>query len=689
VFSVGVDSGGTFTDSVIIGDDGSVTVGKALSTPARPAQGVLDSIGQAAQHRGLSLREALQQARFLAHGTTVGVNALLTATGERVGMLMTSGFEDTLAIARTNKALGLSEDELTRATAWEKPAPIVEPGMTRGLLERVDRDGSISMPLDEEHARMQVQHLKDAGIRSVGVCLLWSFLNPAHEQRVAEILREMIPDAHVTLSSVLAPRMGEYERANTVALNCYVGHRVTSYLTDLEQTLEAHGLGGPLLVAQSAGGVQYASAMAARPIDTLMSGPVGGVGASIAVGRHLGHHDIITTDVGGTSFDVSIVLGGEPQYARRPMVGRDPISNSVVDIESIGTGGGSIAWVDERTNALHVGPQSAAADPGPACYGRGGVLPTVTDAAAALGYLTSVGPQLSFSREAAVAAIEEHIAAPLRIDVLAAAEAVLQVACAQMADLVRRMTVQRGQDPRDATLYAFGGAAPQYAGRYADDLGVREVVFPVNAPVFSAFGAVCHELRSVASSDSPRHFPPDIDWLLASLAELEERASARLASDFGEISTTRRMRMRFRRQTHELFVPLPAGRIDVDALEAAEKTFVEEYERLFGEGTAYRDAGVDVIGLVVEATVPLGLPSNRRDHSSTEREVRTRSAWFAGRELSCEVVDSTFVDPRQWIAGPAFVEMPTTTIVVNPGQRLRVDERGNAVLQMTGATSGN
>jgi N-methylhydantoinase A len=365
------------------------------------------------------------------------------------------------------------------------------------------------------------------------------------------------------------------------------------------------------------------------------------------------------------------------------MVGRYPIATPVVDIESIGTGGGSIAWLDEDTGGLRVGPRSAGADPGPACYGRGGIEPTVTDAAAVLGYLESLGGRLSLDVEAAEKAIDSHLATPMGVDVRTAAEGVLRVANAQMADLVRRVTVQRGHDPRDAVLYAFGGAAPQYAGRYAADLGAKAVVIPANAAVFSAFGAVATDLRATAALDAPRSFPPSNEWAQDALTTLEEQARRELGSgDGATLKVERWAGMRFRRQVHELRVDVPNGPVADGTFEAMATAFVDEYERLFGAGTAYRDAGLELVGLRVEVASELPHPEHLRSEAVDRAPVRTRAAWFDGVEHQCPLYDGDRLAVGFAVEGPAFIEMPTTTVTVYPGQSATVDEHGHVTLDL-------
>ncbi len=679
---IGVDAGGTFTDVVLVDDAGTVTVGKAFSTPDRPADGVMLAIADAARTAGIERRVALSSARLLAHGTTVGVNALLTRSGARVGLLTTAGFEDTLAIARIDKTTGLPQDLLLDPFAWRKPEPLVARGCIRGIVERVDRWGEVVVPIDEESAVAAIDALRELHVGAVAISLLWGFANPVHEQRLAEIVAERLPGVHVTLASELAPRLGEYERTTSAVLNAYIGPIVARYLQDLDTQLRGEQFGGSLFVTQSTGGVQQLEQVVKRPLDTVWSGPVGGLGAAAAIGRVLGHRDIITSDVGGTSFDVGLVVGGALQYARRPTIGQYAIATPVVDVESIGTGGGSIVWIDPYSGGLRVGPRSAGASPGPVCYGRGGTEPTVTDAAVVLGLLDRLGSEIELDAESAEKAVLAVVAEPLGLDPHEASEAIVRVACAQMADLVRRVTVQRGHDPRTFVLYAFGGAAPQYAARYAAELGVSQVVVPANAAVFSAYGAVASDVHTSAELELPAVFPPPLAWLEEVLDRLEHRVRTELAGagDPTAVVVERSATLRFRRQVHALRVPLPPGRIDAGTLDAVAAGFEDEYQRVFGPGTAYTDAGIEFVGVRVEATIPMPTPVPRRPDRSGREPTRRRRAWFGGSAVECPVYDGATLSPELTLAGPAFVELPTTCIVIPPGDSATIDDMGNVTI---------
>jgi N-methylhydantoinase A len=686
---IGIDSGGTFTDSVIFAPGAPPFIGKALSTPERPALGCLESVADAAKGLGLTVEETLQQTGHICHGTTVGLNTLLTGTGARVAFLTTAGFEDTLAIARINKAVGLEASASTDASQWDKPRELVQRSLTFGIPERVASDGAVVHHLDERASLEVLAKCEEAGAESVAISLLWSFLNPTHERRLAELAAAVLPQAHLSLSSDLAPRMGEYARASAVALNGYIGPRVQTYLADLETQLREAGFSGSLFIMHSGGGVKAAADISRRPIETLLSGPIGGLSATVSVGKSLNDNHIVSADVGGTSFDVGLVVAGREQYAKKPMIGRYPLATRMVDIESVGTGGGSIAWVDPAAKTLRVGPASAGAEPGPVSYGRGGTLPTVTDAAVVLGHVVKLAGDLELDRSAAESSIAREIAGPLGVSVREAAEGILRVATAQMSDLVRAVTVHRGHDIRRFTLYAFGGAGPQYVCDLLDDLGIEKAVVPSLASVFSAYGGAASDLRAFVETDAPQQFPPAADWLNDLLNGLQQQVQENLSApaNGSSVRVTRELGMRFHRQVHDIRVPVPAGQLSADSMAALADSFVTLYEHHFGSGTAHRSARMDMSSISVEASVALGKQEALSSSPAASVPESSRLAWFNGSQFECRAIPPESLVPGETYPGPLFVELPTTTVVVRPGHSVRVDTQGNIHLLRAGEQS--
>lgn len=682
MYLIGVDTGGTFTDTVAVAGDGATGVGKALTTHGELIEGVLESIGRAAAAIGLSRAELLASTEIVSHGTTVGLNALLTGSGAKVGLLVTAGFESALPMARSNKLHGLPEELITNAQHWCKPPLLVPRRYIAGVVERVDAAGQIVVPLDEAQARAAVRKLLSSGVEVIAVALLWSPVNDAHERRLAEIVAEEAPDMLVSLSSVIAPRIGEYERTATVTMNAYIAPLVSRYVDALEHRLHAEGFDGRLLMMTMGGGVRRAQTLRQSPVHLLQSGPVGGMLAAQRLGVALDCQNVIATDVGGTSFDVGLVVGGDLPRATRPRIGRHGVAVPVIDIGSIGTGGGSIAWIDEHLGALQVGPQSAGSMPGPACYGRGGQQPTVTDASVVLGYLERLGGSLKLDRAASLAAMRS-VAEPLGLSIEAAAEGVLRVANAQMADLVRRSTIQRGHDPRQFVLLAYGGAAPQYVGRYAADLGVRRVVVPALAPQFSAWGAVCADFRTLLERElPPRPFRLPLEGFEQALERLEQEARLELGvadqEKHGQVIVTRRAGLRFTSQIHAIEVELPAGPLTQERIAAVEAEFRQTYERVVGRGSTAADSQVEITTVSVEARVPTHVIERSVETVSVQpRPSRHRDAWFDGASRSVPVYSRTDFGAGSRVAGPAFIESEQTTVVIYPSQQACSDAFGN------------
>lgn len=674
--TIGVDTGGTFTDVVVVSDDGEVAVGKAFSTPPDFEQGVLDSVGAAAGSLGLTTAELLAQTDVIARGTTVGLNGLLTGTGARVGLLVTAGFEATLPLAKANKLYGLPPEDVSNSLKWDKPPLLVPRRRIVGVRERIDVRGEVVVPLDEAGARRAIEQLGEQGVEAVGISLLWSTVQPAHERRLGELVREILPGVDVTLSSELAPRLGEYERTSSVVVNASVGPLVGGYLTRLRGRLAAAGFAGELLVMTMGGGVIPPDVAARASIHTLQSGPAGGLARARRVAARLGHDNVVTTDVGGTSFDVGLVLRGELPFAHRPMIERQALAVPVVDVASIGTGGGSIAWFDAELGTLRVGPASAGSRPGPACYGRGGEHPTLTDAAVVLGYVDRLGGSLELDRDAAATALARHVAEPMGVDLIAAARGVFDVATAQMADLVRRTTVRRGHDPAEFALYAFGGAAGQYVGRYAADIGAAVVVVPHLAAAFSAAGAATSDVRVRHERELAPRLLADAGEVDAVLDELAGRARAEAG---GDARVERRIGLRYYRQIHAIEVAVE--RVDAAGRAAAASEFQKRYDDIVGAGTSASGAPIELVSVAAIAVRPMAARDERPLTPGTGlAPTGSRRAWFDGAEHDTPVHDWERLGAGAVVTGPAFVESPQTTVVVHPGQRASMDAGGNLTL---------
>src|SRR3954452_12646220 len=517
-YRVAMDIGGTFTDFVVVDEDAERTsTGKTSTTPARPEEGVLEGLSQVVPD--------LSEIDFLVHGTTVGLNAFLERKGTRVLLIMTEGVRDAYSIARHDRK------ELY-ALRYHKPERLVPRRDVVEVVERLRWDGTVEKPLDRASLAPVVARIRDEGIEAVAVCLIHGYVNPVHELEVRDLLRDEFPDLSITLSHEIAREWREYERASTGVLNAYIAPRVEGYLSTLERELGELDVSSPLYVMQSNGGITSARTARSEPIQTLLSGPVGGTIGGAALARATGRPNLLCIDMGGTSFDLSLVVGGEPTVGTETELEGLPILMPLVDIHTIGAGGGSLAWLE--AGGLRVGPQSAGADPGPACYGRGGTQPTVTDANLFLGRLDPrffLGGRMHLDEEAAASAVRS-IASQLGLDDVAFAEGMLAIVNANMADAMRTITVKQGIDPRDFSLVAFGGAGPMHAVWLAQELEIREVVVPWSPGTFSAWGMLQTDIRH----DVVRSFYRPLAGLEGSdveqvLVELQAEGTELLASE--------------------------------------------------------------------------------------------------------------------------------------------------------------
>jgi len=695
-YRIGTDVGGTFTDLVLLTESGEIQVRKASTTPADRTTGMLDALRLGATDVDRGLGGLLGATTYFAHGTTAATNAFLERRGARTALITTRGFADVLRLQRSMGSwAGLSAAAASHYSARTMPEPIIDQADVAEVDERVDYSGSVLVPLNKDSARESISWLAEKGIRSFAVSLLWSFRNPSHEQMLAALIHAELPDAYVTLSSDLIPILGEYERTSTTAINSYLGPVMHRYLAKLDDVLREAGLREPVTILDSGGGVQPSAEAARRAASLLTSGPAGGVLASAKLAGRLGLTDVVTTDVGGTSFDVGLILGGEPVVEHAREIGRFHLALTGIRIETIGSGGGSIARVQH--GHLSVGPHSAGAIPGPACYGRGGDLPTVTDADIILGIIDPdyfLGGQMTLHPELAAKAITEHVADPLGIDLLTAAAGIREVADNQMADVLRSTTLRAGRDPRDFTVFAFGGAGPTHAYRYAAAAGMSRIIVPSTATAHSALGCVLADRRRSFSRAFGQYTPAGFARLAdhvqpaaleQALRDLEERCKTALGED---VHTTRYVGMRFRLQVHELFVPLPSEEITEAGLDDLVSRFVEQYEARYGAGTALRGSGIELTTVRVDGSASgLDLEWRRTAPAKPGSPVSVRKVFYfeIGQTLDTAIYHARDLAARQLVTGPAIIEYPGTTAVVGPDQQAEMDEFGNLTLTIPAA----
>ncbi|MEV6620344.1 hydantoinase/oxoprolinase family protein [Amycolatopsis sp. NPDC051106] len=673
---IGVDTGGTFTDVCALDEHtGRLHVRKVSSTPDDPGRAIVTGVSQLLDEIG---GRDLGEVTYFAHGTTVGTNALLTGRGARTGLLTTAGFRDLLELGRGRRP------SLYDLQA-DKPAPLVPRDLRLEAEERVRHDGRVERALDPEKIRALARQLRQQRVEAVAVCFLYSFVDPGHEQTAERILAEELPGVHVSVSSAVLPEFREYERLSTVVVNAYLGPVVARYLVRLRTRLAELGLRVTPHVTQSNGGVIPFETAERTPSRMVLSGPSTGVVGAAGIARAAGFPDIITFDVGGTSSDVSLVQDGVPKESTGTEIDGRPVRAPMLDIHTVGAGGGSIAWIDAG-GALKVGPGSAGADPGPACYGRG-TEPTVTDANVVLRVLNPeylLDGQMKIDADAARTAVAT-VAGPLGMDVLDAAQGIVRVITANMARAIRVISVQRGYDPRDYTLVPFGGAGPLHAVRLARELGMRTVLVPETPGAQCAAGLLMTDIR--ADFLRTRIMAPEEPGVAGVFAELETSATTWLAEE--NVPPERRrverfVEMRYTGQNHELAVPVPDGVITADTVTQLTKRFTAEHERLYGYSAA--EDAVQVVTFRVRAVGEVSraelhrAPLGDADASAAVRATREVYLPESGGFTPCPVYDRSRLNPGHRIEGPAVVEQMDTTTLLLPGDVAVVDELRNLVV---------
>lgn len=679
---IGVDTGGTFTDICAFDEaTARVHVRKVSSTPDDPGRAIVQGVTEILDQIG---DREIGEVGYFAHGTTVGTNALLTGRGALTGLITTRGFRDLLELGRGRRP-AMYDPQV------DKPEPHVPRHLRKEVTERLRHTGAVETPLDEDDVRRAVRELREAGVASIAVCLLYSYLDASHEKRIAEIIAEEFPGVYVSLSSDVLPEFREYERLSTVVTNSYVGPVVANYLSRLRGVLADRGLRAIPHVTQSNGGVIPFRTAESMPVRLVLSGPSTGVVGAAQICAAAGFPDIITFDMGGTSSDISLVQEGKPKVTAGMELDGRPVRSPMLDIHTVGAGGGSLAWIDSG-NHLRVGPQSAGAFPGPACYGNGDGA-AVTDANVVLRMLNPeylLNGQMKIDREASVAAVR-RLAEPLGLSVEETALGILRVVTANMARAIRVVSVQRGYDPRDYALVPFGGAGPLHASRLARELGMRRIVVPEIPGAQSALGLLMTDVKT--------------DFMRTYIAPLTEEAAPSIDGIFDELMATaddwfveeevskegrsavRRMDLRYRGQNFELAVEIPEEyRFETGGVAAISELFHEAHERVYG----YRseDAQIEIVTFRLEASGRAPHFDVREDAISPSNieaaRVDTRSTCFDPQEgfIDTAVFDRARLTPGDVIVGPAIVEQMDTTTVLLPGDTCRVDSHRNLIIEI-------
>jgi N-methylhydantoinase A len=698
-YVLGVDIGGTFTDVVLIADTGQVKIAKGLSTPGAFDRGIADILDN------LLRREDLQPAACNAfvHGTTVATNAIIERTGARTGLITTKGFRDVLELRR------IRIPKLYDLT-WQKPQPLVERYLRLEVVERMNHRGEVHTPLDADSVERAVRELQHLGVESIAVCLLNSYANPAHELAVREVIRRVAPEIEVTVSSDVLAEMREYERTSTTVINAYLMPVVRRYVGALDRTLRQRGFRVPLLLMQSNGGAMTAELGCEQPMHVIESGPAAGVVAAHKLVKRLGIDNAVTLDIGGTTAKASLVEKGKLTYADEYDVGGGfsrggqlqrgggyVLRSPTLDISEIGAGGGSIVWIDGG-GAMQVGPKSAGAEPGPVCYGRGGTEPTLTDACLVLGYLGEeglAGGAVALDRQAAETALHRKIAAPLKLPLMDLAYGVLRVAVSNMTRAIRSVSTERGKDPRDFDLVAFGGNGGLFAAAVARELSLRKIIIPPAAGIFSAFGLLYSNLE--------HHFTQTmlgkVDELDPAVvnsrwAHLEAEGLGILAREGFAPDRCRLQRfgaLRYFGQTHELSIAWPAGPVDRAVLGHMATLFEDSHHKTYGHRG--HDNIVELVnlhlvvnGVTDEPRVPDGLEFPE----GVDPVAREREVWFGpGLGSHATRIVSRAALPGTLVRGPLIVGEFDTTIVVPPDFQVMRDQFFNVVLTRMAATGAS
>jgi N-methylhydantoinase A len=673
MYRIGIDVGGTFTDVAALDDGGRVVIAKAASTPADPSDGLMDGLAVLASELGLDVETLLARTERIVHGTTVATNALLERKGAKVGLLTTEGHRDVIEMRE-----GLKDDRYNLRVP--PPVPLVARALRLGVRERMRFDGKVTTRLDKRSLARAVAALGKAGVDAVAVCYLHSYRNPAHERATESALVRALPDAYRSLSVDVLPQIKEYERVWTTVVNAYVGPALARYLASLGAKLRARGYRGDVLVMQSHGGVAPIGESQRLAAGAVLSGPAGGVAAGRYCVKLLDTRDLITFDMGGTSTDIALLQHGEPTLTGEKTVGIAKVALPSLDIHTLGAGGGSIAHVDGG-GILHVGPESAGAVPGPACYGRGGTKPTVTDADLVLGFLDPanfLGGRIGLDATAAARAVDT-VAAALGVDRVAAAEGIYRVVNTNMAEGIKLVSVRRGVDPRRFTLVSFGGAAGLHITQVARQLEIRRVVVPTVASVLSAWGMLATDLRYelVHShvSELSRLRPASLRTLFATL---EREGRKRLGRFDGPVRIRRALDMRYGEQIFEIAVDLDGVDLDAaDLLDQIAARFHRRHEALYaysapGQEVVVVNVRVAVIGELVTDVAAAAPAAARAAPARTPRQRRI----YLGEWIRVPVHQLDALTPGEELKGPVLFESATTTVLVREDEHVRVTPHG-------------
>jgi N-methylhydantoinase A len=709
-----IDTGGTFSDCIILNPDGTFVTGKSPTTPRDLSQSFFAAIEVAASHIGEPVDKVLSKTMVLGYGTTEGTNIVVTGTGaSHLGLITTRGHEDRTIFTRL-RAAGLTRKEGMHIPRAFKPEPLIPRKRIRGVVERLDCRGDIVIPLREDSVREAVADFLNEGVEGIAVGLLWSFLNPAHERRVAEVIEAMAPGMPVSLSSSVAPIIREYPRYMTAIIDLYIGRALKELLERIGSKLAAHGYTYPLLVLQATGGLARSEIV--KPVTTLHSGPVGGFAGVEFMKSLYGFDNAVGADMGGTSFDVCVSPKGTIEFLREPIVGRFEICNPMREITTIGAGGGTVAVVEKGASLLIVGPESAGAEPGPVCYCRGGTVPSITDADVVMNRIDAdyfLGGRFKLDREESYRAIKEQIADPMRMDVLAAAEGICNVLDANMGSTLRSSLIIRGASPSEFALVVYGGAGPTHCAGFTAGMNFKEVIIPPFAAVFSAFGAATADIMhryeaspfaiingipydptslrfgfdSIKSLDDLQH--GGIDRLNRMFDELKEKARADMRAEGISEENVRfnyEILARYGGQLWELRARVPINRIgSVKDLEAIVRSYEDRYLEEYGLQAMAPRGGLQIITIAVELVAGTRKPHFTKGEEVGERPEKAlkgeREVYLKGAFRKCKVYTMADLLPGNVVLGPSIIEGVDTSVVIPEDRKVIVDVYRNMLMR--------
>lgn len=678
-YRLGVDTGGTFTDIALIHEQtGKVHVAKVPSTPHDPSEAVIHGVHEIVRKTGIDVADI----SFFIHGSTVATNALLERNGAKTALLTTRGFRDVLEIGRQ------SRPKLYDFKARKKP-PLVPRDLRIEVTERIKASGEVLVPLDVQEVRITARRLKSEGVQSIAVCLINSYMNDSHEKLIRQTIEEEYPEAFVTLSCEVLPEFKEYERTSTVAANGYVLPKMKYYLNRLVGSLKETGVASDLYIMQSNGGIITSESAMHTPARTVLSGPAGGILAGLFIVETTPYKDLITIDMGGTSLDTALIEKGRPQYTTMSEIEGSPIKLPMIEMHTIGSGGGSIAWIDAG-GALRVGPQSAGAMPGPVCYDKGGEEPTVTDANVILGRINPgyiLDGKMKMNPEKARRVMKEKIADPLGLTVEEAAEGILKVVNANMIRGIRVISIEKGHDPRNFSLVAFGGAGPVHAVDIGAELGSKEIVIPPNPGITCAMGMlmadVRHDYVQTVLSNVAQLGLDEANAVIGQLASEAKKELAKEGFADGDIRLQVALDLRYLRQAYEIDVPVEGLALTPELVERAVRDFHVLHNKVYGFSREEETVELVNIRLTAIGAIPkISFDKTGNGVRAELKPVQARNVFFGGRFVETPVYNRSGLGAETVVEGPAVVEQLDSTIVVYPGQRAVTDAFGNLIIHL-------